>query len=389
MNIKYLLPFVALSTLGGCATSLSYDDASSFERSLLARESNLPKAQEYLYTQPVNKKESCKLPTSQDQLNRSNFRAYWDGKCKNGFAFGLGRDIAISDTHHIDEITVHNGSGDNWSQPRVAYDYVNNTIGYAVGGSRFPSVTEFLEKFNSSVKDFSVDQGLRVVDESGKAFSILTSPFKPERFYLNTRTDDSITYRFTDYSTVPAINQNAVLFTAEVVDPRSNMPGGVAIARYANGSVQHFKIVNSRTEPVSISSDYIDHLFTKYQEVLNATSQANVVIQRAQQIEREYLFKACNGKSSIEGLDDAIYTKICSWRDQFKESYETASANYQRKLEDMRQQAATAEQQHQIQQQINLQKQMLWQQQLQTLNQINQSNKSITCNKIGSFTTCR
>lgn len=73
MNIKYLLPFVALSTLGGCATSLSYDDASSFERSLLARESNLPKAQEYLYTQPVNKKESCKLPTSQDQLNRSNF----------------------------------------------------------------------------------------------------------------------------------------------------------------------------------------------------------------------------------------------------------------------------------------------------------------------------
>lgn len=60
-----------------------------------------PLQPEKLYTQPVNKTEPCKLPTDKSQLERNNFRAYWDGTCKNGYAYGLGRDIALSDTHHL------------------------------------------------------------------------------------------------------------------------------------------------------------------------------------------------------------------------------------------------------------------------------------------------
>ena len=429
MNIKQTLPYAALALLAGCATPgqhasqpkpISYDEASAFEHSLLARRSAPPEMPPLIYTQPVNKKEPCKLPTSQDQLDRPNFRAYWDGGCKNGFASGLGRDIAISDTHHLEEITVHDGSGNNWSQPRVMYDYVNNTVLYAVGGSRFPEATQLGEKMDSSVGGFNAYHTLSVTDDSGKSLVIQTSAFHPQRIYLNTRLDGSIAYKFTDYSAVPAINQNAVSFTAEIVDPRSNVSGGVAIARYANGSVQHFRVLNGRPEPIRIPQSYTDHLSSKYQEVLIAASQANSALQRAQQIEREYLFKACNGKSAIDGLEMATYTKICSWRDQFKEPYAAAAANYQRQLESMRQQAATAEQQRQIQQQIALQQQMLQQQQnQQTWNQINQASQQlqqttqqilqgtsswqapqvqpiappggnrVTCYTVGSIVTCR
>lgn len=429
MNIKQALPFTAFALLTGCATPgqyaskpnpISYDEASAFENSLLARGLASPKIPSNIYTQPVNKKKPCMLPTSQDQLDRPNFRAYWDGGCKNGFASGLGRDIAISDTHHLEEITIHDGSGNNWSQPRVGYDYVNNEVLYAVGSSRFPEGTQLVEKMDSSAGGFNAYHTLSVTDESGKSFVIQTSAFHPQRIYLNTRWDDSIAYKFTEYSSVPVINKNAVSFTAEIVDPRSNTAGGVAIARYANGSVQHFKVLNGRNEPTSIPSSYTDHLSTKYQEVLSATSQANTILQRAQQIEREYLFKACSGKSGIDGLDKATYTKICSWRDQFKEPYAAASANYQRQLESMRRQAATAEQQRQIQQQIALQQQILQQQQnQQAWNQINQASQQIqqttqqilqgtsswqapqvqsiappggnrvTCYTVGSIVTCR
>ena len=429
MNIKQALPFTAFALLAGCATPgqyapkpnpISYDEASAFEQSLLARESALPEIPSKIYTQPINKKEPCKLPTTQDQLDRPNFRAYWDGDCKDGFAFGLGRDIAISDTHHLEEITIHDGSGNNWSQPRVGYDYVNNATLYAVGGPRFPAGTQIVEKMDSSAGGFNAYHTLSVTDESGKSYVIQTSAFHPQRIYLNTRWDGSIAYKFTDYSSVPVINPNAVLFTAEIIDPRSNTAGGVAVARYANGAVQHFKVLNGRKEPTSIPSSYTDHLSTQYQEVFSATSQANIILQRAQQIEREYLFKACSGKSGIDGLDKATYTRICSWRDQFKEPYAAASANYQRQLESMRQQAATAEQQRQIQQQIALQQQILQQQQnQQTWNQINQASQQlqqttqqilqgtsswqapqvqpiappggnrVTCYTVGSIVTCR
>ncbi len=428
MNMKKIFPLAALTVLTGCTTlgqhtfqpkAISYEEASAFERSLLAQESAIPEPPEKLYIQPANKKEACKLPTSQDQLDRPNFRAYWDGECKNGFAFGLGRDIAISDTHHLEEITIHE-SGDNWSQPKVVYDYVNNIVFYGVGGSKFPATTHLTEKFDDSVSGFNAYQTLNITDESGKSLVLQTSAFHPHRIYFNAKINGPIAYRFTDNSAGPVANREAAIFTAEIVDLKSNTAGGVAIARYANGSVQHFTVADGKTELVSLPTNYVNHLSTKYQEILRALSGADAKLQRAQQIEREYLYKACNGKSGINGLDNATYTKICTWRDQFKEPYAIASANYQKKLENWKQQAATAEQQRQAQQQIALQQQMLQQRQnQQAWNEVNQAAQQlqqhtqqfiqgmnnwqmpqvqpltplggdkVVCHTIGSITTCR
>jgi hypothetical protein len=109
--------------MAGCATTgqqaptaraLNYEEATAFERGLKSSvPAELSRQRPTHFVQPANKKENCKLPTTQDQIDRRNFRAYWDGQCKDGYAFGLGRDIAISDTHHTEEITIHNGTGDN------------------------------------------------------------------------------------------------------------------------------------------------------------------------------------------------------------------------------------------------------------------------------------
>ncbi len=363
MNINQLIPFTALIILSGCNNlgqhetqpkAISYDDASAYERSLLMLESTQSEPAK-LYTQPINKKTPCKVPTTQNQLERPNFRAYWDGDCKNGFAFGLGRDIAISDTHHLEEITIHDGNGGNWSGPRVNYDYVNNSVIYAVGGARFPASTLVQDRIINTDKGFNETITLGVIDESGKTFSIQTSPFSPQRQYINSNIHNPIAFRFTDNSSAPVINQNAVSLTAEIVDRRTNTIGGVAIARYANGSVRHFKIINGRPELTLLPSSYIEHLIDKYQEIQNTTAKAATVLQQAEQIEREYLFKACNGKNHITGLDKKTYTEICVWRDKFKEPYATALSNYQKQLENMRLQASSAERQLQIQQEMALQ----------------------------------
>ena len=143
-----LFSIVILSA--GCATtssqfrSVKYSEAIEFEQSLgaLAR---MPSPPEKLYVQPLNKSESCKLPTSKEQQERKNFKAYWDGQCKNGYAYGLGRDIAISDTHHYEEITIHNGKGDDFNAPAVNYDFVNNSVVYRMGSKTFPAHSMFGE----------------------------------------------------------------------------------------------------------------------------------------------------------------------------------------------------------------------------------------------------
>lgn len=66
---------VALAT--GCATTgqngpkvrtLTLEEASAYERTLQARATQSHKRPEPLYVQPVNKRESCKLPTTVEQL---------------------------------------------------------------------------------------------------------------------------------------------------------------------------------------------------------------------------------------------------------------------------------------------------------------------------------
>lgn len=413
--VTYAIPGHAASK----PKSISYKDASAFELSLLAHESAAPKAPENLYIQPVNKVEVCRLPTTQDQLNRPNMRAYWDGECKNGFASGLGRDIAISDTHHMEEITVHNGIGFDWTRPIVAYDYVNNGIIYAVGGPAFPARTQLIEKMENPVSGLKSTQTLAVTNNFGKTVAIVTSAFHPTRYYFNGSPNSNIVYKFTDNSALPMANPNAVAKSVEIIDPKGNTTGLALISR-ANGSSEHHLLSNGQMVAVKLPTTYTGHVLSKFQEISSGTARAGSILQSAQQIEREYLFKACNGKSGVKGLDNATYTKICTWRAQFKEPYAIASANYQRQLESLKQQAATAGQQRQIQQQIAVQQQMLQQQQnQQAWNQINQANQQlqqqtqhimqsvnswqppqvlpitapggnkVICQTIGSITTCR
>lgn len=425
-KLVYVASFAALiaCTTPGYAASkpkaISYQEASEFERSLLAREATPPAPPEKLYVQPANKTEPCKLPTSRDQLERPNFRAYWDGECQNGFAFGLGRDIAMSDTHHLEEITIHDGTGDNWSAPRVGYDFVNNMVLYAVGGPQFPASTQLTEKMESSINGFNALQTLSVVDGRGNAYIIQSAAFNPQRYFALTQNYGALAFKFSDNSAAPVVNPNAATFAAEIIDPRTNTSGGVMVARYPNGAVGHFQLVGGKPQPVRLPTAYTEHLQAKYQEISTATAGASATLQRAQQIEREYLYKACNGKGSIRGMDQADYTKICTWRDQFKEPYAVASANYQRQLESLQQRAASADQQRQIQQQIAMQQYMLQQQRNQqawsNLNQANQQlqqqtqqtlqgiqswqspqvqpitppgGNKVICHTIGIITTCR
>ncbi|HEX9171873.1 MAG TPA: hypothetical protein VF861_04360 [Telluria sp.] len=404
------------------ARTITYDEAAVFERALLTRPLLPPKVPELVYTQPVNKKEPCKLPTSNDQLERNNFRAYWDGQCKQGYAFGLGRDIAISDTHHVEEITVHKGSAANFDSPSVNYDLVNNKIRYSVPDGKFPAAAWFGEDIYNNDNNFFVSHTAGMTDESGSGVMVQYSPLRLFRYFTNN--ERNVIYRFLDNSAMPVVDASTVAFSAEIIDPRTNTAGGVAVVRYGTGQVRQAKLDGAPPEAVVLPVEYVNHLSGKYKVIQNGLATVEGKIERARQMEREYLYLACNGKHTIDGLDNATATKICTWRSQFKAPYEKSLAKYNEDLAQLKLKAELASQQRLAQQQINIQQRQLQQQSQQELQQfanalgqmgqqmrnsgqealnsvklpsgqVNfapftpQSGDRVLCMTTGSFTTCR
>lgn len=330
---------------------LTLEQAMSYERALQAKHVEVPSLlaalPDKLYTQPINKSEPCKLPTSKAQLERKNFRAFWDGDCKNGYAYGMGRDIAISDTHHVEEITIHNGNGDSFGQPSVVVDFVNNTAGYRVSQSDYSSAGLF-EVVQSNGANFNVIYQVGEASAEKKAFAFF-SPFSPVR----NRVLEEQGVRWMSQETAagyPFDNPSQLEAGLMVQDPTNNQPV-LALERYTGGAVVQRVFDNGVQEAVRLPAEYLSHMHEKFDEIDRTINKALAAHGRAQQLEREYLHMACSGKHVIKGLDSATATQTCNWRDKFAEAYAQAQAKYDQHLATQRaKQEAQAQRNHQLQQ---------------------------------------
>lgn len=354
---------VSAASVAGCATSnpaaptgrtLGESEAAAFEQTLRAKPRQAVTEPAPLFVQPLNKTEPCKLPTTKEQLERSHLRTFWDGQCKNGYAFGLGRDIAISDTHHVEEITVHDGtSTDSGKNPTVDYDFVNNRAAYRVPTGKYPAATLYTEQVSDTPSGFFMAQTIGAMDESGDSVALQTSPLRTERVILN-RTGN-VLYRFTDNMAMPGSDPSIVKFSAQIVDAMTGAVGGVAVVRYGNGYIRHVKYNGSATEWVVLPTDYATAFLQKANAIYTVVPLAQANLERARQMEREYLYLACNGNHTIDGLDATEATRICTWRSQFQPRLDAAVAVFSKQMEQLRTNAELATQQHIAQQQAQQQ----------------------------------
>lgn len=370
--MKHTSLFIATSFIllaSGCATtkntakvrSIDYEEASVFERSLQTSVPPAPiKPATMLFTQPNNKTEPCKLPTTREQLGRTNFRSYWDGPCKNGYAFGLGRDIAISDTHHHEEITIHNGTGQNDQSPSVNYDFVNNRVSYVTPGEKFPETAWFYENILNDENNFRTVYMFGETDASGSSSYTEFTPQSTPRFFVNNRRN--VIYKFTDNSAMPPTNPSIVSFSSEILDPKTGVAGGVVVIRFASGEVRHIKINGASHELIALPSEYLNALNGKLRDIQNILTSAQPKIERARQIEREYLHMACNEKHSIKNLANETAIKICTWRNKFKDANEKSLAKHKQEIEALKRQAEVMQEQRLAQQQIATQQRVEQQQ---------------------------
>ncbi len=418
-----LLASAAIAGCGSGPPKISMREAMRFENEIIAAGKNQPasSAPEELYTQPANKTEPCKLRTSKDQLERRNFRAYWDGECRDGYAFGLGRDIAMSDTHHYEEITVLNRPSPEKERPHAFYNFIENYSTYGSSVDETKTTYQYSQRISRNP-----DDSIHISTSTGEVsketqLTMAGSPFAPASTTVNVRKGRPV-YSFTDYSAAPATSDQAA-FAVQVLDPNSKQAVGYRIVRFRNGVVEHQGPAGLGSGGlVQLPQEYVNHLLGKLTEANAAVSKANAAASRAQQVEREYLYASCKSGYIIEGVpaeDLQLTREICTWREKWKEPYAKAQANYEQKMGEARQQVAAKEQQlalQRTQQQLAFQQQQAvnaaaWQSINQSLQQttnsiqqqtqqlmnfqapqvqpIGQPRNQVVCNTIGNTTICQ
>lgn len=104
------------------------------------------KEQSEIWVQPVNKKEACLIRTDKKTSSKKGFKEFWDGNCKDGYAYGLGLDIATAEGVDADELIYHNYKKTVDYGPSIHVDYSNK---FALIGYFYGDYSDLLSRFGT------------------------------------------------------------------------------------------------------------------------------------------------------------------------------------------------------------------------------------------------
>lgn len=344
MNLSFALG--ALLVLVGCGSlpqplkSIAPEQVDAFEKAAKAQwkvsDQGRQTRQDPVYAQPLNKVEPCRLRTSSDQLARSNLKIYWDGECKNGFAYGFGRDIAISDTHHYEEITYHNGTGrQHGGDTSVFFDFANKAALYVRLISDDRDRVQVAEVFRA--------------DERGNPYAVIKRRIEGDTVYEVTRLPklplpvtigyygEGVAYRYTDLTSVPHASHAG---TFEVFELQSRRQSPWTLVADNMGRLHGFESQGGPWQQVSLPEEYAKRILDKAREVQGAEHQMDEAYARAKSMEREYLYGVCENSRQSSGIPQETYTKVCSWMKDNEEAKRTALAAYAAAAEKQAEQAS-------------------------------------------------
>lgn len=112
INYKYILG-LSLFIFTGCISKNSSNDISNLEKKLIL-ESKITNTQNNInskWIQASNKNEECKvyvqIENKNDRTLDENFKIFWDGDCKNGYAIGLGREFEKNSQPISESIAIY------------------------------------------------------------------------------------------------------------------------------------------------------------------------------------------------------------------------------------------------------------------------------------------
>lgn len=354
-------------------SNIQQDKLSQYEKNYLAEFENFTKTlpqPKYKFIQPWNKKGACKIAVPDgdaDPTRDSSYKIFWDGECKDGYAYGLGREIEKGNMKDAWQIGVYEkGMATGYL---VGKDLLHGLL--AEGEANYYGSSYLVRRYVSEINgDIDISY---VTGRNGELFepelAVRTSPF------WNNTAEYHKKYPNFDYLYVDLRNNNLspIEFNFQLVNDK-NERHGWGFEKRKNGPLAKGEYIHNRFSLSRLPDEYMTKAADIIKEIEKAKNNALDAQRNAQLVKKQYLKKICKGSVKVSFMDNSEYKEICEDKDelQLQAKIENKLANLQREKAAMQQKETQQAQNEQYRQQqayqqkqLELQRQQLEQQKKQ------------------------
>lgn len=304
-----------------------------------------------VWVQPKNKKEACKVYVGYSDKNPQNdysYKLFWDGECKNGYAYGLGREIEKANLTDRWQIGIY-------EKGKAKGSYIQNDILYGIyseresnyGGSEHQIIRRVFEK-NGDIDVVYYTGTTGSINEP--SLVMITSLFEENTSVLR-KIYPNFRYEYANF----ANNPNSLFDFTFAIYNKENNKNGWAYEKYKNGKIKSYLFDNKKDDSVQEISNLLkqctqygdgsilcpsskkykslnefynqfnnyssnevilpDIFYKKLQNIVNeiesAKNNAISFQNNAQLIKKQYLTKICKKSLKIDFMDNEEYKEPC------------------------------------------------------------------------------
>lgn len=347
--IKFAMLLCLSVSSFGCSTSpypkVSMDEINIFEKGLQDKYSSYLKNEKPVsmekWIQPSNKEDPCKIyvgyASDYDRTLEDGYEVYWDGECRHGYAYGLGREfekLEETDSNYDESIAIYPGGSDK--HPSYFYEKKGNAFFYGKisEGSKI-GITQVYETDKDNNFNAIYYYGGIPEETKGISFFLIQSPFSGSTRFLKQYPTHSYAIDFHEDNVFE--NRVHVAF-AYTIDQEID---GYGFQLFKNGEQYEVEAKEGYIlRRVTLPKERIEFFENIKNEVNNIANEARSVAYDSFKVFQKYLSRACSQKQYVYFMDNDKYKSICSERNKLSEKVESVKKNYLSQVEERKKQIA-------------------------------------------------
>ena len=317
--IKFSLLGILAVIFSGCVGQPSIPkveeaEVGTYEKKYMSEYENIKKQNEnykpsFKWVQPKNRKEECKVYVAtnpnDDKTVKSYYSLYWDGECKNGYAFGLGREIETTMLSNIQQIGYYdNGMATDYF---VQFDPLNN---YELNGEASDKglghyVKTMVDESNGDLK-ISYEFGVGM-SKDAPMMVMRTYPFYDVVEYF--KVYPNFSYVIADLTTNEFDNRK---YEFNIKDHKTGKYNGYGFATMKQGFTNAGEMSNGTlVRRVQLPQSYFNNANAIFSEIKQHANIAIEAQRRALVIKEKYKKKICKDSVKVDFMDNNEYKAIC------------------------------------------------------------------------------
>ncbi len=264
------------------------------------------------WIQASNKEEPCKVfvgtSTDDDRTVNPEYQIFWDGECKNGFAYGIGREFERGVLVDMEAIAIYSGK-------EIEPDYyihkfnLNNVLieGELNKGYVVRTTIEDNMNLNIQYQYGYFGRSGRANLTNDPALVNTTSPFHDNSVFVKAYSNYS--YQIIDYTNNEFDNRR---YEVMLLDKNTQPNGyGFSVSKqgYRNSAeFSHGTLVRK----VQLPPSYLGEIDSIFQEVKEAGRKAIEAQKKALMVKKQYKKRICKDSITVSFIDNAEYKEICN-----------------------------------------------------------------------------